>query len=269
LKNNHFSPAQQRKLEIRLFGLHACRAIFARRPEDIRKIYLTESRLSNLKDVLAWCVKHRLGYRVVHSTDLDKLTQSQHHEGVCFEVVKQPLLTMSELLAQIPPPPAPALLVYLDGVENPHNFGAAMRSAAHFGATGIILPPDSTLHLSGAAYRVAEGGAESLLLAQATNDEETLKKLHYAKFELVATVLQDGKNLYKEKLPKRLALIFGAEAMGVSLNWMKQVDRQLTIPGSGAVESLNIAASAAVFMGEYYRQHSITKTVLFSDLTHS
>lgn len=247
----------QREIETRLFGFNACRAVFAHRPQDLRKVYLTESHLGSLKDVLTWCVKHRLGYRVVETADLDKLTQTQHHEGVCFEAIRKPLLAASELLAKIPAPPAPALLIYLDGVGNPHNFGAVMRSAAHFGAAGIILPPDSSLSLSGAACRVAEGGAETLLLTQAKSDKDIVEKLHKEKFELAAAVLHNGENLYKNKLPKRLMLIFGAEAEGVSQHWVNKVDKKLTIPGSGLVQSLNISASAAVFLGEYYRQHEL------------
>src|SRR5579862_4396122 len=78
--------ATRNRDELRVYGLNACLAAFANRPADVRKVYLIEARLGVLQPVLAWCVQHRLGYRVVESTDLDKLTQSQHHEGVCFEV---------------------------------------------------------------------------------------------------------------------------------------------------------------------------------------
>src|SRR5438445_2662868 len=78
--------AQRRGEELRVYGRNACLAVFARRPADVRKIYLTEARIAEFKPVLAWCVKQRIGYRVVENEDLDRLTESQHHEGVCFEV---------------------------------------------------------------------------------------------------------------------------------------------------------------------------------------
>src|SRR3954468_1103732 len=83
--------------EIRLYGLNACLAAFAKRPEALRKVYLTEARMADLKPVLAWCVKHRLGYRIVETGDLDKLTASRHHEGVCFDIVRAAPLELGEL----------------------------------------------------------------------------------------------------------------------------------------------------------------------------
>ena len=84
----HVREAVEVPREIRLYGLNACLAAFAKRPEALRKVYLTEARIATLKPVLAWCVKHRLGYRVVEDADLDKLTSSRHHEGVCFEMLR-------------------------------------------------------------------------------------------------------------------------------------------------------------------------------------
>src|SRR5690606_6997692 len=82
-------PARDaRAEEVRLYGMNACRAAFAHRPQALRKVYLTEARIPLLKDVLAWCVQHRLGYRVVEDADLERLTASRHHEGVCFDMLR-------------------------------------------------------------------------------------------------------------------------------------------------------------------------------------
>lgn len=250
------SGARTNSDEIRVYGVNACLALFAHRPQAIRKVYLVETRIIALKSVLAWCVKHRLGYRVVESADLDKLTQTQHHEGVCFDVIRRAPFTLGQLLDRIPVPPQPALLIWFEGVGNPHNFGAVLRSAAHFGAAGLIISPDSALSLSGAAMRVAEGGAEAVPVAQAAPNEDVAGALHAAGFALAAAVPRDGANLYKSKFPPRLALIFGAEGAGLTRQLSARADLQLTVPGSGAVESLNIAASAAVLFGEFYRRYA-------------
>jgi TrmH RNA methyltransferase len=240
--------------EIRIYGFNACIAVFARRPHDVRKVYLLESRLGDLKAVLAWCVQRKLGYRVVESIDLDKLTQTQHHEGICFDVRRRPPLTLSTLLQTLPALPKPALLLWLDGVGNPHNFGAVLRSAANFGAQGVMLPQDSALALSGAAYRVAEGGAESVPVAQFAPGEDVFGALRNAEFRVAATVPREGESLYDANLPPRLVIVLGAEGGGLRQGLIDRADLHLTIPGSGAVESLNVAASAAVLLGEYYRQ---------------
>lgn len=240
--------------EVRIYGRNACMAVFAKRPHDIRKVYLLESRLGDLKAVLAWCVQRKLGYRVAESADLDKLTQTQHHEGICFEVRRRPPLTLSTLLQIVPPPPKPALLLWLDGVGNPHNFGAVLRSAANFGVHGAMLPQDSALALSGAAYRVAEGGAESVPVAQFAPGEDVFGALRNAELSVAATVPREGQSLYMASLPQRLVIVLGAEGGGLRQGLIDRADLHLMIPGSGAVESLNVAASAAVLLGEYYRQ---------------
>ena len=244
--------------EIRLYGLNACRAAFAKRPEALRKVYLTQARIPALKPVLAWCVKHRLGYRVVEDADLDKLTSSRHHEGVCFEMLRAPPLQVGELLAAQPNAPDASLLLWLDGVGNPHNLGALLRSAAHFGVGGVVVPEQSSLDVSGAAARVAEGAAEVVPLARAdARARDTLRANGYV---LAATVPRNGEPLYDAVLPPRLVLAFGAEGEGMSGTLIESADLRITIPGSGAIESLNVAASVAVVLGEYWRQRHARTT---------
>jgi TrmH RNA methyltransferase len=241
--------------EIRLYGLNACLAAFAKRPEALRKVYLTEARIPALKPVLAWCVKHRLGYRVVEDADLDKLTSSRHHEGVCFEIRRAAPLDLGALIATQPKAPDASLLVWLDGVGNPHNLGALLRSAAHFGVAGVIVPPPSALDVSGAAARVAEGAAEVVPLARA--DSRARDMLRANGYVLAATVPRNGEPLYDAVLPPRLALAFGAEGEGMSGALVESADLRVTIPGTGAIESLNVAASVAVVLGEYWRQRHV------------
>lgn len=245
----------QRHEELRIFGINACNAAFVRRPQDLRKAYLTEERIPQFKRLLAWCVQQRLGYRVVADADLAKLTASQHHEGICLDMRRQPPLTLHELVARVPPAPAPAVLVVLDGVGNPHNFGAVLRSAANFGVGGVILPADSSLTVSGAACRVAEGGAEVVPLARPEAAENMLSALRNAGFAIAATVPRGGVSPYAQPLPARIAFVFGAENEGMSAPLIAAADHRLTIPGTGEVESLNIAASAAVLFAEHYRLH--------------
>jgi TrmH RNA methyltransferase len=244
--------------EIRLYGLNACRAAFAKRPEALRKVYLTEARIPALKPVLAWCVKHRLGYRVVEDADLDKLTSSRHHEGVCFEMLRAPPLELGELLAGQPRAPDASLLLWLDGVGNPHNLGALLRSAAHFGVGGVVVPEQSSLDVSGAAARVAEGAAEVVPIARA--DSQARDVLRANGYLLAATVPRNGEPLYEAVLPPRLVLAFGAEGEGMSSALIESADLRITIPGSGAIESLNVAASVAVVLGEYWRQRHARTT---------
>ncbi|WP_425607111.1 TrmH family RNA methyltransferase [Pseudoxanthomonas mexicana] len=242
--------ASAARSELRLYGLNAVQAVFSRRPEAIRKVYLTESRIPALKPLLAWCVKQRVGYRVVEEGDLDRLAASTHHEGVVADVLKVEPLPMSDWLRTLPEG-KPVAALWLDGVGNPHNFGAILRSAAHFGVAGILLPRNSTLALSGAAARVAEGGAEQVPLVRMGQADNAAAQLRNAGFSLAATVVRGGSDLFAAKLPPRLVYVMGAEGEGMDARLAEACDLRLSIPGNGAVESLNVAAATAVFLAQW------------------
>ena len=236
--------------ELRLYGLNAVQAVFAKRAEAIRKVYLTESRIQALKPLLAWCVKQRVGYRVVEEGDMDRLAASTHHEGVVADVRKVEPLPMADWLRALPDG-QPVAALWLDGVGNPHNFGAILRSAAHFGVAGILLPRDSTLAISGAAARVAEGGAEQVPLVRMGQTDNAAAQLRNAGFSLAATVVRGGDDLFAAKLPQRLVYVMGAEGEGMDARLAAACDARLSIPGTGAVESLNVAAATAVFLAQW------------------
>ena len=241
------------KGELRMYGVNAVQAVFARRPEAIRKVYLSEQRIPQLQPLLAWCVKQRVGYRVVEEADLGKLAASSHHEGVVADVLKAEALPLERWLQELPAGPAVAL--WLDGVGNPHNFGAILRSAAHFGAAGILQPQASDMALSGAAARVAEGGAEQVPLVRMVSVGDALQQLREAGFQLAATLVSGGSDLFATPLPQRLVYVMGAEAQGMDVELAGQCDLRLSIPGSGAVESLNVAAATAVFLSRWASTH--------------
>ena len=245
-------PARsQREAELRLYGLNAVRAVFAKRPQAIRKLYLAEARIPQLQPLLKWCVANRVGYRVVDETDLQKLAASSHHEGVVAEVLREEPQPLSSWLRELPGGRQCAL--WLDGVGNPHNLGAILRSAAHFGVGAILLPKHATLALSGAAARVAEGGAEAVPLVRLGREDNSIAQLRAAGFALAATVVRGGDDLFAATLPSRLVYVLGAEGAGMSQDLAAACELRLSIPGSGAVESLNVAAATAVLLAAWAR----------------
>jgi TrmH RNA methyltransferase len=235
--------------ELRIHGMNALTAVFARRPQAIRKLYLLESRIPQLQPLLKWCVANRVGYRVVENTDLQKLAASAHHEGVVAEVVRAEAAPLTSWLRDLADGPQCAL--WLDGVGNPHNLGAILRSAAHFGVAAVLLPKHSALALSGAAARVAEGGAEMVPFVRLGRDDNAIAQLRGAGFQLAATVVRGGTDIFRSKLPERLVYVLGAEGEGMSAELADVCDLKLRIPGSGAVESLNVSAACAVLLASW------------------
>ena len=235
--------------ELRLHGLNAVLAVVRHRPGDLRKLYLVEERIPDLKAVLKWCVANRIGYRVVAEEDLRKLAASAHHEGVVADVLRVEPAPLEQWLPALPA--GRACLLWLDGVGNPHNLGAILRSAAHFGVAAILLPEGSELGLSGAAARVAEGGAEAVPLVRLPGGPAALQALRGAGFTLAATVVDGGAPLFAADLPERLVYVLGAEGEGMDRGLATRCDLQLSIPGTGAVESLNVAAATAVLLAAW------------------
>jgi len=235
--------------ELRLYGINAVQAAFARRPEALRKLYLAEARVPALKAMLKWCAAHRIGYRIVGDEDLRKLAASTHHEGVVADMLRELPMRLDDWLATLPEGPACAL--WLDGVGNPHNLGAILRNAAHFGVSGLLLPSQSDLQLSGAAARVAEGGAEVVPWVRMGDAASDIDALHRAGFVLAATLVEGGEDVFASPLPPRLVWVMGAEQSGMDRDFARRCDRRVSIPGTGAVESLNVASATAVLLAAW------------------
>ncbi|WP_345776324.1 TrmH family RNA methyltransferase [Luteimonas salinisoli] len=243
------SPRPDRRAELRLYGVNAVQAVFARRPQAIRKLYLVQARIPQLQPLLKWCVDNRIGYRVVDEGELERLAGSAHHEGVVADVLRAEPTALQDWLRGVPAGGACAL--WLDGVGNPHNLGAILRSAAHFGVVAVLLPQRSGLAVSGAAARVAEGAAEAVPLVRIADDAAALAALRRAGFALAATVVRGGEDLFAVQLPRRLVYVLGAEGGGMDDALAAACDLRLSIPGTGAVESLNVAAAAAVLLAAW------------------
>jgi len=232
---------KKQKSEEIVYGLNACLAVFAKRPSSIIRCYLDKNIKQRLGDNLKVLAKQKSAYHLVEKDELDKLTNTTHHEGISLLVNKRPITRPVQAFSKLK---GKVLVVALCGVQNPHNIGAIARSAAHFGANGIILPENFDPPAS--SYRVAEGGLENLIIANGTDEEILeLKKLG---FKLIAPSPHTGTSLDKFNFPSKSILILGAEGVGLDKKFEKKCDILLNIPGSGTVESLNVSAAAAVLL---------------------
>jgi TrmH RNA methyltransferase len=240
---------EQRRREARIYGRAAVMAVADDRFEAIRKLYVTRQRARELAPLLARLAAARVGFNEVEEADLERLTSSQHHEGVACDILKKEQPTLAGLLSALAHEDGAVCLVALDGVGNPHNFGAILRSAAHFGARAVLIPEDSTLTMAGSVYRVAEGAAERVAVVRYPD----LAALEGYDLDLIALTGQGERSLYRDPLPARSIILFGAEGAGLSRASLERADARYAIPGSGRVDSLNVAQSVAVVLGEWWR----------------
>ena len=237
-------------------GARACEALFAKRPDAIVRVYLAEPRRRQFAKLVEWCVRQRKGFQVVGNDNLERLTKSIHHEGIAILAAAVPRWTLDDLLAHVAAVPTPGPLLYLDGVQNPHNLGSILRTAAHFGAAAIVgrageLPP-----LSPAAVRVAEGAAEHVPVCDLADPVPDLMRLARAGFRIVATSSHRGRPLADVNLGGRTLIVLGAEGEGVSRSIEAVAAECVQIPGTGAVESLNVGVACGVALAEAWRQRA-------------
>ncbi|MBF0236167.1 MAG: RNA methyltransferase [SAR324 cluster bacterium] len=244
----------QKEEEIRIFGWHACQTVIQHRKEAIRKIYLDETRLEELRPTLAWCAQQKIGYRILGDTELSKLTDSTHHEGLCLEIQKRPPLSWNQFIKRVSTTTGPQRLLFIDGVANPHNFGAILRTAAHFGVKAVLHTPDFPSNLSGTVYRISEGAADLMDMVCLNRPSTDIRQLQDLAFYLIGTTPHKGENLFELQLKEKLVFIIGSEHSGVSPRWKKLADFHVKIPGTGLVESLNVASSVAILLSEHWRR---------------
>lgn len=228
-------------------------AIWEKRPQDIIRVYIHESNIKTFKPLLKWCAQHKKVYHVVSPDELNRVTDSVHHEGVCVLAKELRPISFAECLASLESPKI--CLLYLDGVQNPHNIGSIMRTCAHFGIPYIL--GDRLPTLSPSACRIAKGGAEMVRLVQLDKPLVAIDRLKKLGFAFIGTSSHEGVSLYRYQYPPRTILAFGSEAKGMSPALLKLTTQKLQIPGTGLIESLNVSVATSLCLGEYTRQHSL------------
>ena len=238
--------------ELKIAGANACRALWQKRPDDVRRVYVTEENVARFGDVLKECARRRIAYHVKTSADLDQVAETVHHDGVLFLARVLPVKRPADVVAWASRTPGPAALVLLEDVKNPHNLGAILRVCAHFGVP-FVLAAGETPGLSPAAMRTAEGGAEHCAVVPCGSGLEVLETLRALGFVVVATSSHTDKSVMAE-LPPRAIVMFGSEGEGLSRRLLDRAALQVKIPGSGALESLNVACASSVVLWELWRR---------------
>jgi TrmH RNA methyltransferase len=238
----------------RVYGLSAALATFAQRPDAVLSIAHTEAVRAQVAEMLRAAAKKRIAYREVDEEALTKLAQSVHHEGVCLLVRPKPAPTL-EALARATG--QRGLVLALDGVQNPHNVGAILRSAAYFGAAALLYASEEASPLSAAARRVAEGGAEHVSVVHQAELAPALRQFEQAGFTIVGSDAHAPTSLGKFQWPARSVLVLGHEQRGLTKPVRALCRSLIAIPGSAQVDSLNVSVAAGIFLASYAGAHGV------------
>lgn len=197
---------------------------------------------------------------VVHKAEretLDKIAPDVQHQGCAARC--KPLDTLDDkgLLSLIEKLEEPAFLLILDGVQDPHNLGACLRTAEAAGVHAVVAPKDRASGLTSTAIKISSGAAERLPFAQVTNIARLMKDLRQMGVWLVGTSGEADTTLFETELKGPLAIILGAEGKGIRRLTRESCDQVMLIPMQGHTESLNVSVAAGVCLFEAYRQRHL------------
>lgn len=258
--------ARQRRVvgggEGRLHGLHAVAGLLERRPSALRALWLPDGPLNERQTAIESLAREAgIGVTRVPPEELDARADGARHQGVIAsfdpEAVTLDETDLDALLAQVTGPP---LLLVLDGVQDPHNLGACLRSADAAGVDAVIVPKDRAAGLTAAVCKVASGAVGHVPFVRVTNLARTLRRLRDADLWIAGADADGDTSLYAADLTLPMALVLGAEGSGLRRLTREHCDFRVSIPMHGAVESLNISVAAAVCLFEARRQRGSTPT---------
>ncbi|MFS1537842.1 MAG: tRNA/rRNA methyltransferase [Candidatus Phlomobacter fragariae] len=245
---------RQRLEEARIYGEHACQAMFKHRREAIVRAWFIQSITPHFRDILKWMAANHRAYHVVNEEELTKASGTEHHGGVCFLIKKRIGLDAEAYLAQSTKIDCVLAVEY---IGNPHNLGAIMRSCAHFGVKSIILHDIAAME-SGAAVRTAAGGAEYIQGIQSDNFSATLNKFRHAGYTIVTMSSYKGNiDIAKAELPEKIVLLLEQESNGLTDGICQKGDISLCIGGTGQFKSLNVSVAAGIILAKWWQQNKI------------
>lgn len=241
-----------------IHGLHAVQAVLARSPERVASLAVLGGRRDQrLQQLLDLAQQQGLAVRQCSRDELDRLAPGAVHQGVVAQLKPAQMLgeafLFDELLGRCE---GRALLLVLDGVTDPHNLGACLRSADAFGAHAVIVPRDNAAPLNATARKVASGAADMVPLISVTNLARTLRSLQEAGVWIIGAAGEAQQPIASIDLRGPIALVMGAEGAGMRRLTREHCDFLAAIPMAGEVSSLNVSVATGVFLYEAFRQRN-------------
>ncbi len=237
-------------------GVHSVRTALKQSATSVVELWVESQRQDQrVRDILSLAKKSGITINQVDHEQLERLVPGINHQGVaaCITVPSmQGESALENLLINLDEPP---FLLILDGVQDPHNLGACLRSADGAGVHAVIAPKDRSVGLTPVVRKVASGAAESTPFFQVTNLARTLKQLKRDyNLWLVGTAGESEQNMYTADLTGPLALVMGGEEKGMRRLTRDSCDYLVRLPMHGAVESLNVSVATGVCLYEAVRQ---------------
>ncbi len=240
-----------------LYGIHALESILQREPHRILELFIAKGRDDErLHNIINLARKHRISVQFAQRKALDDKAQGEQHQGVLARAIAAKPLNENDLDAIITQADKPFLLV-LDGVTDPHNLGAVLRSADAAGVDAVIVPKDKSATLNATVRKVACGAADVIPLIHVTNLARTLVDIQQQGVWVVGTAGEATQLVYDCDLSGPTAIVMGAEGKGMRRLTREKCDELIKLPMFGSVSSLNVSVATGICLYEVVRQRGI------------
>lgn len=241
-----------------LYGIHAVLALVQAQPQRIKLILIQGGRSdARVQELVTLAKQLQIKVQLQSKNQLDHLTGQAAHQGVVAQVISQMHYSEADLSQLLDKLTSPAFLLVLDGVQDPHNLGACLRTANAAGVNAVIIPKDKSASLTPTVQKVASGAAEVTPLISVTNLARVLEELKARGIWLYGTSDQATQSIYETDFRGAMAWVLGAEGSGLRRLTRDTCDFLLNIPMLGSVSSLNVSVAAGVCLFETVRQKTL------------
>jgi 23S rRNA (guanosine2251-2'-O)-methyltransferase len=239
-----------------VYGVQPVLELLRANPERIERLFLADGvpPKGPMGEVASRAQKAKLRVERVVRERLASMAQGGVHQGVVAEVRTFAYAELEDLLEAAKRANEPPLIAVLDGIQDPHNFGAIVRSAHALGAHGVVIAKDRAVQVTGAVVKAAAGATEHCPIARVVNLSRALEALKEAGLWVAAADPEGAQTLDRARLDGPLAVVVGGEGPGVRDGVLKHCDLRVKIPMRGKVASLNASVSAAILLYEAQRQ---------------
>jgi 23S rRNA (guanosine2251-2'-O)-methyltransferase len=238
-----------------LYGLHAIQAVLEKAPDSVSELWVDAGRRDKrIAHILELASHAGVTVHSVAKHELDRMVPDGRHQGVVAKATAPKVYSESELDDLLESLPGSPFLLILDGVTDPHNLGACLRSADAAGVDAIIAPKDRAASLTPVAIKVSSGASQTVPFVQVTNLARCMRSLKERGIWLVGLDGHAEETLFDRDLKGPLAIVMGAEGQGLRRLSKEHCDFLVKIPMVGSVESLNVSVATGICLFEALRQ---------------
>ncbi|MBP2169515.1 23S rRNA (guanosine2251-2'-O)-methyltransferase [Erwinia toletana] len=240
-----------------VFGIHAVQALLDTDPQRFQEVFILKGRDDRrLQPLIKGLEAQGIVIQVANRQWLDSKVEGAVHQGIVALIKPGRQYQENDLPDLIASLEQPFLLI-LDGVTDPHNLGACLRSADAAGVHAVIVPKDRSAQLNATAKKVASGAAENVPLIRVTNLARTMRLLQESNVWIVGTAGEADHTVFQSKMTGPMALVMGAEGEGMRRLTREHCDELISIPMAGSVSSLNVSVATGICLFEAVRQRSV------------